>query len=178
MITFDSRSIQLLLPCFSQKFLSSLSSMNASASSQQYGPVLNCMCSWGKVGQVMDLVKKWVAEGINGLARGSPQRPPVSPNVKRECSETSFQWPRRDGLFTPTKGSGLETSLKLSTTFLRCHNLPFTCHCINYAPTQPILVYSLVPFQVSIYYLWMFFFTRYEIKGIIRQTVPWECTHQ
>ena len=66
--------------------------MNASTPSQQYGPILNSLCSWGKAAEVLDLIKEWVAEGMNNFTHSIPQQPPVSLMVIKDLYRVIFMF--------------------------------------------------------------------------------------
>ncbi|XP_027038917.1 condensin-2 complex subunit G2-like [Pocillopora damicornis] len=54
------------LPAFSAKCLSSLSSLPASSLSSEYGPLLNCLCSWDRTTDVLELIKDLIASRMTG----------------------------------------------------------------------------------------------------------------
>lgn len=90
--TLADQVIHITLLTFSQKFLSLLPSMNANTPSQQYGPILNSLCSWGKAAEVLDLIKEWVAEGMNNFTHNIPQQPPVSLMVIKDLYRVIFMF--------------------------------------------------------------------------------------
>ena len=57
-----------LFPSFfpSAKCLSSLSSLPASSLSSEYGPLLNCLCSWDRTTDVLELINDLIASRMTG----------------------------------------------------------------------------------------------------------------
>ena len=56
--------ISLFFP--SAKCLSSLSSLPASSLSSEYGPLLNCLCSWDRTTDVLELINDLIASRMTG----------------------------------------------------------------------------------------------------------------
>ncbi|XP_064643919.1 condensin-2 complex subunit G2-like [Lineus longissimus] len=52
------------LPMFSKSCLSKLRNMHPDQTPEEYGPMLESMCSWGKVDDVLELVAEWFSRGL------------------------------------------------------------------------------------------------------------------
>ncbi|KAL9966949.1 hypothetical protein ACROYT_G025098 [Oculina patagonica] len=57
------------LPAFSAKCLSSLHNLPASTVNTEYGPLLNCLCAWDRVNDVLGLINEWITSGLSGPAK-------------------------------------------------------------------------------------------------------------
>ncbi|EDO49585.1 predicted protein [Nematostella vectensis] len=52
------------LPNFSKKCLKTLSSLKEGVNNQEFGPMLDCMCSWGKTALVLDMIATSLSENF------------------------------------------------------------------------------------------------------------------
>ena len=50
---------------FSQSCTSALSSMTDDISSDVYGPLLECLCSWGKAGEIIELIDERIRNALH-----------------------------------------------------------------------------------------------------------------
>lgn len=57
--------------CYSAKCLSSLFSLPATALSTEYGPLLNCLCAWNQVTEVLQLIEERISAGMSGTSKSS-----------------------------------------------------------------------------------------------------------
>ncbi|KAJ7365205.1 Condensin-2 complex subunit G2 [Desmophyllum pertusum] len=54
---------------FSAKCLSSLSTLPSSTLDTEYSPLLNCLCAWDRVTDVLELINEWITSGMSGTTR-------------------------------------------------------------------------------------------------------------
>jgi len=54
---------------FSAKCLSSLHALPASTVDTEYGPLLNCLCAWDRVTEVLQLINEWITSGMSGTVK-------------------------------------------------------------------------------------------------------------
>lgn len=57
--------------CYSAKCLSSLFSLPATALSTEYGPLLNCLCAWNQVTEVLQLIEERISAGMSEASKSS-----------------------------------------------------------------------------------------------------------
>ncbi|XP_029192981.2 condensin-2 complex subunit G2-like [Acropora millepora] len=77
------------LPAFSAKCLSSLFSLPATALSTEYGPLLNCLCAWNQVTEVLQLIEERISAGMSGTSKSSR----MEEGKKRKKKSVTFQLP-------------------------------------------------------------------------------------
>ena len=58
-----------LIIIFSAKCLSSLHTLPASTVDTEYGPLLNCLCAWDRVTEVLQLINEWITSGMSGTVK-------------------------------------------------------------------------------------------------------------
>lgn len=59
------------LPTFCAKCLSLLPSLPAATLSTEYGPLLNCLCAWDRVSEVLEVIDEQISAGISGTTRST-----------------------------------------------------------------------------------------------------------
>ncbi|XP_038654301.1 condensin-2 complex subunit G2 isoform X2 [Scyliorhinus canicula] len=62
------------VPTFSCGVLSKLRNLDKGADENRYSLLIDCLCQWGKVGHVLELITDWLTEGLPQKNKKTPQR--------------------------------------------------------------------------------------------------------
>ncbi|XP_067871103.1 condensin-2 complex subunit G2 isoform X2 [Heterodontus francisci] len=62
------------VPTFSCGVLSKLRNLDEGADENKYSSLIDCLCQWGKVGHVLELITDWLSEGLPQKNEKVPQR--------------------------------------------------------------------------------------------------------
>ncbi|XP_078088664.1 condensin-2 complex subunit G2 isoform X2 [Mustelus asterias] len=62
------------VPTFSCGVLSKLRNLDKGADENKYSLLIDCLCQWGKVGHVLELITDWLTEGLPQKNKKTPQR--------------------------------------------------------------------------------------------------------
>uniref|UniRef100_A0A4W3IK90 Non-SMC condensin II complex subunit G2 n=1 Tax=Callorhinchus milii TaxID=7868 RepID=A0A4W3IK90_CALMI len=74
LVTLASFMPASAVPTFSCGVLSKLRNLDKGAEEKKYSSLIDCLCQWGKVGHVLELITDWVSEGLPQKTKKVSQR--------------------------------------------------------------------------------------------------------
>uniref|UniRef100_A0A672J4U8 Uncharacterized protein n=1 Tax=Salarias fasciatus TaxID=181472 RepID=A0A672J4U8_SALFA len=70
------------IPTFSCGVLSRLRRMDSGAVPTQYGQLLDCLCSWGQVADVLELITDWLSQPLNSQGKAAGRKVRIQETVE------------------------------------------------------------------------------------------------